>query len=179
MRYAHPHLSDHSMWCLFVPPGVLGALSPPGRQQGHAGLHHSSQRSVWHHRRSGHHHHVCLSRHSQRREWRVLRWPQVRAGNGPDCVWKYKYKTWLEPKSHPLVIFYLTLTQWHISLWPGAGNLLETTNYPQGLNDVEEVSHCLLFLFLDQRRGRIPMMLKDLEVRNYCSYIPWNPILLC
>ena len=36
--------------CLFVSPGVLGALSSPSRQQGHTSLHHSSQRSVWHHR---------------------------------------------------------------------------------------------------------------------------------
>lgn len=63
------------------PPGVLGAFIPAGRQQRHSGLHHSSQRSVRHHRRPGHHHHVCVSRHSQRRERWIFRWPQVRALN--------------------------------------------------------------------------------------------------
>lgn len=104
-----PNAAVLVLTCLSVSSGVLGALSPAGRQQGHTGLHHSSQRCVWHHRWSGHHHHVCLCRYAERREWRVLRWPQVRAAwlDASVCARPgrvYAYKTRLETEIRPRVI---------------------------------------------------------------------------
>lgn len=113
---SHPHLSALVVSCLSVSSGVLGAFSPAGRKQGHTGLHHSSQRRLWHHRWSGHHHHVCLCWYTERREWWVLRWPQVRTAWLDDSVsvhinscarWGrvYSYKTCLESEIHPPVTF--------------------------------------------------------------------------
>lgn len=107
--------------CVRVSSGVLGAVSPPGRQQGNSGLHHGSQRRVGDHRRSGHHHHVRLRRHAQRRERRILRQPQVTngAGLGGDVSLSGDYKMWAEASGE--AAFWLSshqeLREWRIDCW--------------------------------------------------------------
>ena len=144
-----------------VSSGVLGPFGPPGRKQRHSGLHHSSQRSVRHHRRSGHHHHVRLRRHAQRREWRVVCRPQVRAGNGPDWVYVHILSVWDIAKSTSMRRDWSLKSALRLSfIWDwqndilageqGAGHILSyKLQITLRVWKNEEVSHLFLILLLE------------------------------